>query len=159
MLAHDRDRTCDRWLIRPMLYRLSYASLSIYCKTVTLCRAKIVKSILVISTKKYAKTIRGYQSLFLKKCEKYILRASSRARTGDLSVNSRPLCHLSHGSYCCDVWYVIFIYVLLLRSLRLKLLTCGKQINIVFVRTKWKKKNMCVAGIRTHERRDDCLPY
>ena len=24
--AHDRDRTCDRWLIRPMLYRLSYAS-------------------------------------------------------------------------------------------------------------------------------------
>ena len=24
--AHDRDRTCDRWLIRPMLYQLSYAS-------------------------------------------------------------------------------------------------------------------------------------
>ena len=25
--AHDRDRTCDRWLIRPMLYQLSYASM------------------------------------------------------------------------------------------------------------------------------------
>ncbi len=30
MYAHDRDRTCDRWLIRPMLYRLSYASLYYY---------------------------------------------------------------------------------------------------------------------------------
>lgn len=27
--AHDRDRTCDRWLIRPMLYQLSYASCDI----------------------------------------------------------------------------------------------------------------------------------
>ena len=27
LYAHDRDRTCDRWLIRPMLYQLSYTSL------------------------------------------------------------------------------------------------------------------------------------
>ena len=26
LFAHDRDRTCDRWLIRPMLYQLSYTS-------------------------------------------------------------------------------------------------------------------------------------
>ena len=32
--AHDRDRTCDRWLIRPMLYRLSYTSILISKKSI-----------------------------------------------------------------------------------------------------------------------------
>ena len=26
-IGRDRDRTCDHWLIRPMLYRLSYTTL------------------------------------------------------------------------------------------------------------------------------------
>ena len=39
--------------------------------------------------------------------KKIFWSAPTRARTGDLSVNSRPLCQLSHGSYdACVMWYI-----------------------------------------------------
>ena len=42
---------------------------------------------------------------------KVYVDASSRARTGDLSVNSRPLCQLSHGSVEC-VWLIIIVHII-----------------------------------------------
>ena len=53
-----------------------------------------------------------------------ITYASSRARTGDLSVNSRPLCQLSHGS--CN--FLIYAY-------------CKQKMLFVGMRSHWTSDN------------------
>ena len=103
--AHDRDRTCDRWLIRPMLYQLSYTSLKIDAYCIVWGQAGIEPATSrTLNENHTTRPLAHYYDwlpyTYVRIRDKKIFwYAPTRARTGDLSVNSRPLCQLSHGSY------------------------------------------------------------